>query len=57
MMMTMKGRVPATAVSGEVWLEGIIIAAVADGINTLSLNGRAIGLEDTIPLSITPKKF
>ncbi len=47
---------PATAVSGEAWLEGIIIAPVADGINTLSLNGRAIGLEDTpIPLSITPR--
>ncbi|WP_265102620.1 VCBS domain-containing protein [Acinetobacter johnsonii] len=47
---------PATAVSGKAWLEGIIIAPVADGINTLSLNGRAIGLEDTpIPLSITPR--
>ena len=47
---------PATAVSGEAWLERIIIAPVADGINTLSLNGRAIGLEDTpIPLSITPR--
>ena len=47
---------PATAVSGEAWLENIIIAPVADGINTLSLNGRAIGLEDTpIPLSITPR--
>ena len=47
---------PATAVSGEAWLEDIIIAPVADGINTLSLNGRAIGLEDTpIPLSITPR--
>ncbi|WP_228157034.1 DUF5801 repeats-in-toxin domain-containing protein [Acinetobacter baumannii] len=47
---------PATAVSGEAWLKGIIIAPVADGINTLSLNGRAIGLEDTpIPLSITPR--
>ena len=47
---------PATAVSGEAWLQGIIIAPVADGINTLSLNGRAIGLEDTpIPLSITPR--
>ncbi|RKG31655.1 hypothetical protein D7V21_13335, partial [Acinetobacter guerrae] len=47
---------PATAISGEAWLEGIIIAPVADGINTLSLNGRAIGLEDTpIPLSITPR--
>ena len=47
---------PATAVSGEAWLEGIIIAPVADGINILSLNGRAIGLEDTpIPLSITPR--
>ncbi|MCG6651856.1 hypothetical protein GHT87_15670, partial [Acinetobacter baumannii] len=47
---------PATAVSGEAWLENIIIKPVADGINTLSLNGRAIGLEDTpIPLSITPR--
>lgn len=47
---------PATAVSGEAWLKGIIIAPVADGINTLSLNGRVIGLEDTpIPLSITPR--
>ncbi|MDH1365191.1 DUF5801 domain-containing protein [Acinetobacter johnsonii] len=47
---------PATAVSGQAWLQGIIIAPVADGINTLSLNGRAIGLEDTpIPLSITPR--
>ena len=47
---------PATAVSGKAWLENIIIEPVADGINTLSLNGRAIGLEDTpIPLSITPR--
>ncbi|MEQ1078163.1 DUF5801 repeats-in-toxin domain-containing protein, partial [Acinetobacter johnsonii] len=47
---------PATAVSGVAWLENIIIKPVADGINTLSLNGRAIGLEDTlIPLSITPR--
>jgi hypothetical protein len=56
MMMTMKGRVHQRQQSGEAWLEGIIIAPVADGINTLSLNGRAIGLEDTpIPLSITPR--
>ncbi|MFX5701064.1 hypothetical protein ABTE07_19565, partial [Acinetobacter baumannii] len=50
-----KGK-QAKEVSGEAWLKGIIIAPVADGINTLSLNGRVIGLEDTpIPLSITPR--
>ena len=47
---------PATATSGNALLSNIVINPVADGISTLSLNGRAIGLEDTeIPLSIVPR--
>ena len=43
-------------ISGAAKLDGITIDPVADGISSLSLNGRAVGLEDTpIPLSITPR--